>query len=88
MDENQNVNPQKPSGVLSIVCGIISLVLAFFGYSAIVGFILAVIATVSGNNCKKNGGTTAGLILGILGIVFNAVGFIACVVCASALAFA
>lgn len=82
MDENHNVNPQKPSGVLSIVCGILSLVLAFFGYSAIIGFILAIIATVSGNNCKRAGGSIAGLVLGILGLVFNVTGFfVSCLVC-------
>lgn len=52
----------------------------------IIGFILAISATVSGNNCKKQGGTIAGFVMGVLGIIFNAVGFIACVACTGALA--
>ena len=74
MEDNQNVNQQKPSGALSIIPGII-----------VIGFILAIIATVSGNNCKKQGGTIAGFVMGVIGIIFNAVGFIACVACAGAL---
>lgn len=89
MEENQNVTQQKPSGALSIILGIISLVCAFQSstfFAAIIGFILAIIATVSGNNCKKQGGTIAGFVMGVLGIIFNAVGFIACVACTGALA--
>lgn len=55
MEENQNVTQQKPSGALSIIPGIISLVCAFLSstiFAAVIGFILAIIATVSGNNCK------------------------------------
>ena len=88
MEENQNVTQQKPSGALSIIPGIISLICAFLSstiFAAVIGFILAIIATVSGNNCKKQGGTIAGFVMGVIGIIFNAVGFIACVACAGAL---
>ena len=88
MDENiqnSNVNnTQKPSGTAAIIMGIISLVCAFLSstiIAAIIGFVLAIIATVSGNKCRNNGGSSAGFILGVLGIVFNCVGFVACVIC-------
>lgn len=87
MDEINNNDVQNspspaPSGTAGIVLGIISIVLCFFSatvVAAIVGVILAIIGIVSGNNCKKQGGTSAGLILSILGLIFNGAGFVLCV---------
>ncbi|MGX8677845.1 MAG: hypothetical protein ACQGQO_01900 [Sphaerochaetaceae bacterium] len=64
----------------SLVLGIISLALAWFGYSAIAGLICAVIGTVLGNTAKKAGVPyKAGFVCSIIGIVLNSVCFVACV---------
>lgn len=89
MDEINNNNVQNspspaPSSTASIVLGIISIVLSCFStfvFPAILGVILSIIGCVSGNNCKKQGGTSAGLILSILGLIFNGAGFVLCVLC-------
>ena len=96
MDEINNNDVQNspspaPSGTAGIVLGIISIVLCFFSatvVAAIVGVILAIIGIVSGNNCKKQGGTSAGLILSILGLVLNGIGFVACTLCVGGLGVA
>ena len=64
-------------GIISLVCAFLSSTII----AAIIGFVLAIIATVSGTKCRNNGGSSAGFILGVLGIVFNCVGFVACVIC-------
>ena len=98
MDEINNNDVQKspspaPSGTAGIVLGILSL-LSFFGittwvpFGGAVGLILAIIGCVSGNNCKKQGGTSAGLILSILGLVLNGIGFVACTLCVGGLGVA
>ena len=69
----------------SLVCGILSLVLMFFGYGALIGLILAIVAIVLSINAKKkgfDGGTQkAGLVLGIIGAVLCGLSFLACVIC-------
>lgn len=79
MEDNQNITQQKPSGALSIILGIILLICAFLSstiFAAVIGFILAIIATVSGNNCKKQGGTIAGFVLyGGIGGLFAGLAF-------------
>jgi len=85
MDETSAQTPTtdpKAQGkaTASLVLGIISLALAWFGYSAIAGLICAVIGTVLGNTAKKAGVPyKAGFVCSIIGIVLNSVCFVACV---------
>ncbi|MCL2171634.1 MAG: DUF4190 domain-containing protein [Defluviitaleaceae bacterium] len=60
----------KPVEVVSLVCGILGVVLAcFYG----LGLPLAIIAIVFSRKKKDTHKTTAGLVLGIIGIVFSAI---------------
>ena len=82
----------KNLAVGSLVCGILSLVCIFFGYGALVGLILGIVAIVLAVNAKKNGFEDgmqkAGLILGIIGTVLCGITFVACARCAGVLAAA
>ena len=60
--EDQNIE-KKPDESVGIILGIISLVCAVTGFLTIVGLVLGIIATVKGNNVKKEGGSSAGFIL-------------------------
>jgi type II secretory pathway component PulF len=75
--------------IAALVCGIVSVVFAFFGYGAIVGIIVGIVAIVLGILARKDpqrkGMATAGLILGIIGTVLSGVLLIACVACVNAL---
>jgi membrane-bound ClpP family serine protease len=76
-------------GVAALVCGIVSVVCAFFGPGAALGIVLGIIAIVLGIMARKNPEqaklATAGLVLGIIGTVLSGILFIACVVCIGAL---
>ena len=74
----------------SLVLGIISLVCIWFGYSALVGVVCAIVGLVFGIQIRKasqeegftpSGMATAGLVLNIIGLSLCAVAFIACVAC-------
>ena len=82
----------KNLAVGRLVCGILSLVCIFFGYGALVGLILGIVAIVLAVNAKKNGFEDgmqkAGLILGIIGTVLCGITFVACALCAGVLAAA
>jgi hypothetical protein len=75
--------------IASLVCGIVSVVLAFCGPLAVAGVILGIIAIALSILARKNGqaggAATAGLVLGIIGTVLSAVLFIACVACIKAI---
>jgi hypothetical protein len=75
--------------IAALVCGIVSVVFAFFGAGAIVGIIAGIVAIVLGilarKNLERKGMATAGLILGIIGTVLSGVLLIACVACVGAL---
>lgn len=80
----------KNLAVGSLVCGILSLVLMWFGYGALVGLILGIVAIVLSVNAKKKGFTEgmqkAGLVLGIIGTILSGLFFVSCVLCAGAIA--
>ena len=81
----------KNLAVGSLVCGILSLVCIFFGYGALVGLILGIVAIVLAVNAKngfEDGMQKAGLILGIIGTVLCGITFVACALCAGVLAAA
>ena len=88
MEENNNI-PGKGAATASLVLGIISVVLWFFGYSALVSVILGIFGLILAGNAKKagfNGGIrTAGFVLSLIGLIGGAIFFVACVACVGAL---
>jgi uncharacterized membrane protein len=76
---------RKNMGVAALVCGIISVVCAFFGPGAVIGVLLGIVAIVLGIMGRKNPeqakSATAGLVLGIIGTVLSGIMFVACVAC-------
>ena len=81
--------PGKGAATASMVLGIISVVLWFFGYSAIVSVILGVVGLILAGNAKKagfmGGIRTAGFVLSLIGLIGGALVFIACVAVVGAL---
>ena len=88
MEENNNI-PGKGAATASLVLGIISVVLWFFGYSALVSVILGIVGLILAGNAKKagfNGGIrTAGFVLSLIGLIGGAIFCVACVACVGAL---
>ena len=88
MEENSNI-PGKGAATASLVLGIISVVLWFFGYSALVSVILGIVGLILAGNAKKagfNGGIrTAGFVLSLIGLIGGAIFFVACVACVGAI---
>lgn len=88
---NQNV-PGKGAATASLVLGIISVVMWFFGYTSILSVVLSIIGLVCASNAKKagfEGGTrTAGFVLSLIGLIGGAFVLIACVACAGAIGIA
>ena len=88
MEENNNI-PGKGAATASLVLGIISVVLWFFGYSALVSVILGIVGLILAGNAKKagfNGGIrTAGFVLSLIGLIGGAIFFVACVACVGAI---
>ena len=88
MEENNNI-PGKGAATDSLVLGIISVVLWFFGYSALVSVILGIVGLILAGNAKKagfNGGIrTAGFVLSLIGLIGGAIFFVACVACVGAI---
>lgn len=81
----------KSKATASMVLGIISCALAWFGYLSIGGLICGIIALVYGVQIRKAGEAEgfqvsdqakAGFIMGIIGVILNGIFFIACVACA------
>ncbi|MCE5235423.1 MAG: hypothetical protein ABFC62_12920 [Clostridiaceae bacterium] len=77
----------KGKSTAALVLGIVSVALAWFGYSALVGLACGIIALVLGIQIRKagqaegfepNGNAKAGYILGIIGLIINAVMFVTC----------
>ena len=88
MEENNNI-PGKGAATASLVLGIISVVLWFFGYSALVSVILGIVGLILAGNAKKagfNGGIrAAGFVLSLIGLIGGAIFFVACVACVGAI---
>ncbi len=88
MSDNNQVVPGKNAAMASMVLGIISVVLWFFGYSSILSVILGIIGLVLASKAKKEGFNdgirTAGFVLSLIGLIGGAIFFISCVACVSA----
>ena len=72
--ENNDKIPGKGAATASMVLGIISVVLWFFGYSALVSVILGIV-----------GIQTAGFVLSLIGLIGGAIFFVACIACVGAI---
>ncbi len=81
----------KNLGIASLVLGIASLFCIFFGYTTILGVILAIIGIVLGVNARKNLSKEdgmlayAGLICSIVALVIDGVVLVACIICVGAM---
>lgn len=88
MEEKNNI-PGKGAATASLVLGIISVVLWFFGYSSLISVILGIVGLILAGNAKKagfNGGIrTAGFVLSLIGLIGGAIFFVACVACVGAI---
>lgn len=86
---NENA-PGKVAAIASLACGIISVVLPWFGYSALLSVVLGIVGLVLAGNAKKAGFTsgirTAGYVLSLIGLILGCLVFVACVACTSLLA--
>lgn len=87
--ENDNKIPGKGAATASMVLGIISVVLWFFGYSALVSVVLGIVGLILAGNAKKagfvGGMQTAGFVLSLIGLIGDAIFFVACVACVGAI---
>lgn len=77
----------KGKAIASLICGIVSVVLAWFGYGAIAGLAAGIVAIVLGVGVRKlndenKNFATAGLITGIIGVVLSGI-LLVCVICAA-----
>ncbi len=79
--------PNKTKAILSLIFGIVCLFGGWFGFIPVIGAILptfalafAIVAVILGAKARKGtegkGMATAGLIMGIIGLVIGGVGFI------------
>lgn len=85
MSEQGN-EPGSGPAAASLVLGIIAVVCWFFGYSSIISVILGIVGLALASSAKKAGNTSgvreAGFVLSLLGLIFGAIFFVACVACA------
>lgn len=85
---NQGDEPGKGAAIGSLVCGIVAVVFWFFGITSILSLILGIVGLILAGSAKKagfeGGIRTAGFVLSLLGIIFGAIIFISCVICAGA----
>lgn len=87
-DDRQQM-PGQNDAVVSLVLGILSVVLWFFGYSSILSVVLGVVGLVYASKSKQRGFDggirTAGFVLSLIGVIGGAFVFIACIACVGAI---
>ena len=77
----------KGKAIASLVCGIVSIVIAWFSYGAIAGLAAGIVAIILGVGVRKlndenKNFATAGFITGIIGVVLSGI-LLVCVICAA-----
>ena len=82
MSQMNQGDPGKGLGIGALVCGIISVVFCWVGYGAFITLILGIVAIVLAVKAGKmapgghrSGMATAGLVLGIIGVVLSGIIF-------------
>lgn len=79
-------NLSNGSGVGSLVCGIVGVLTGWlFGLGAILGIIAIVLSAQSKKAVGNNGMATAGLVLGIIAVVWGAF-YLLCTICIGGIA--
>ena len=86
----------KGKGIAGLVCGIVALVLAWWGFTSLVALPLAIVGLVLSASAKKGlkaagqpaGAATAGFVIGIIAVVLTAITFFTCGLCTICLAAA
>ncbi len=81
--------PMAPQGkglaIASLVLGIISCIIGWFGYSAIFGLITGIVGLILWGLSKKKGFfgglLTAGFVVSLIGTILSAIVFVACIAC-------
>ena len=96
MQNNMTPAPSNGKGLAvgALVLGIISLVLMWFGYAAILSIILSIVGIVLGVMARKKmpvgvpgrGMATAGMVCSIIALVLSSIVFVACSLCIGAAA--
>lgn len=90
MDNNYNSYSQGPEpgknfAIASMVLGIVSCVLAWFGYSVIIALVCGILGLIFWSKAKKigfiGGLLTAGFVLSLIGTILSTLVFVACVAC-------
>ena len=79
--------------IASLVLGLIAIAMSFTGPLGWIGLVIAILGIIFGIQGKKNdpknaGLAKAGIVTSIIALVWDAVIFVACVLCAGALAAA
>lgn len=73
--------------IASLILAIVGLIFSFIPALNWIGVLLGIVAIILGAIGKKktgSGAATAGLVIGILAVVFGLILYIACVACAAA----
>lgn len=88
-NDNRGQVPGQNDAVVSLVLGILSVVLWFFGYSSILSVVLGVVGLVYASKSKQRGFDggirTAGFVLSLIGVIGGAIVFVACIACVGAI---
>ncbi len=86
-------NSAKNKGIASLVLGIVSLVVLWFGYGSLIAMILSIIGIILGVGARKglapdqgHGLATAGMICSIIALILSTLWLLACVLCIGAFA--
>ncbi len=82
----------KKNSIISMVLGIVGCCCACGGYSAVAGFVCAILAMTFSKKAVaevgENGFNKAGRITGIVGIILNGIGLVTAIVCTIVMASA
>ena len=89
--------PGKNKSIASLVLGIVSIVIAWWGWIGLLGLAAGIVGIILAINAKKEmaaaenaptGMVTAALVLSIIGAVLSGIFFVSCAICTGAAACA
>ena len=89
MEENHGTVPGRGQAIASLVLGIFSILLVWFGLSTIPGLVCGIVGVFMAAGAKKRGYTggmrTAGFVCSLVGAILCALVFVACIACVACL---